>query len=103
MAWGIQTWDTNGNPNNYGLVPISVLGYFAVAAGQQSGVASYTVPAGFRLEFLQVTASDSYTTTRRSITVSGGTITLSVAAETNFGAGTYPAINGFVIAYLRAA
>lgn len=103
MSWGIQTWDANGNPNNYGLVPISVLGYFAVAAGQQSGAASYVVPAGFRMEFMQVTASDSYTTARRTITVSGGTITLGPAAETNFGAGTYPAINGYVIAYLRAA
>ncbi|WP_313105207.1 hypothetical protein [Pseudescherichia vulneris] len=103
MSWGIQTWDANGNPNNYGLVPISVLGYFAVAAGQQSGAANYVVPAGFRMEFMQVTASDSYTTARRSITVSGGTITLGAAADNNFGAGTYPAISGFVIAYLRAA
>lgn len=102
MSWGIQTWDANGNPNNYGLVPISVLGYFAVAAGQQSGAASYPVPAGFRMEFLQVTASADYTTARRTITVSGGTIILGAAAENNFGAGTYPAINGFVIVYLRA-
>jgi len=103
MAWGIQTWDANGNPNNYGLVPISVLGFFAVAAGQQSGAASYVVPAGFRMEFLQITASDSYTRARRTITVFGGTITLGAAAETDFGPNTYPAINGFVIAYLRAA
>ena len=103
MALGIQAWDANGNPNNYGLVPISVLGFFSVAAGQQSGAASYTVPAGFMLEFLHVTASDSYTRARRTITVSGGTITLGAAAETDFGPNTYPAINGFVIAYLRAA
>lgn len=102
MAWGIQTWDANGKPNNYGLVPISVLGYFAVAAGQQSGAASYIVPSGFRMEFLQVTASANYTTIRRTITVSGGTITLGAASENNFGAGTYPAINGFIIVYLRA-
>lgn len=102
MAWGIQTWDASGNPNNYGLVPISVLGFFAVAAGQQSGAASYVVPAGFRMEFLQVTASDIYTISRRTITVSGGTITLGAAADNNFGANTYPAINGFVIVYLRA-
>jgi len=102
MSWGIQTWDASGNPNNYGLVPISVLGYFGVAAGQQSGTLSYVIPAGFRMEFLQVTASDSYTTTRRTITVSGGTITLGAAADNNFGANTYPAITGFVIAYLRA-
>ena len=102
MSWGIQSWDANGNPNNYGLVPISVLGYFGVAAGQQWGALSYAVPAGFRMEFLQVTASDSYTIARRTITVSGGTITLGAAADNNFGAGTYPAINGFVIVYLRA-
>lgn len=102
MAWGIQTWDASGTPNNYGLVPISVLGFFAVSSGQQSGTASYVVPAGFRMEFMQVTASANYTTARRTITVSGGTITLGAAAENNFGAETYPAINGFVIVYLRA-
>jgi len=103
MAWGIQTWDANGNPNNYGLVPISVLGFFSVAAGQQSGAASYTVPPGFVMDFLQVNTGESYTTVRRTITVSGSTITLGAAAETNFGANTYPAIAGFIVAYLRAA
>jgi hypothetical protein len=103
MAFGIQTWDANGNPNNYGLVPVSVVGFFAVSAGQQSGTASYPVPAGFVLDILQVCTGETYSQTRRTVTVSGGNITIGAAADTNFGVNTYPAIGGFIIAFLRAA
>jgi len=104
MSWGIQTWDASGNLNNYGLVPISVLGFFPVTNGQQSGSATYTVPTGFIMEVLQICADTAYTTKRRKITVSGGTVTLSAASsDTDFGAGTFPAIGGFIIAYLRAS
>ncbi len=103
MAYGIQTWDANGNPNNYGLVPISVLGFFAVNQNQQSGSVSYTVPAGFVMDILQVSSGETYSQTRRTVTVSGGSISIGAAADTNFGANTYPAIAGFIIAFLRAA
>lgn len=103
MSWGIQTWDANGNPNNYGLVPVSVLGFFSVINGQQSGSASYTLPAGFVMEILQVSSDAAYTTTRRKINISGGSVSISSVSDTDFGANTYPAVAGFIIAYLRAA
>jgi len=103
MAFGIQTWAANGTPNNYGLVPVTVAGYFSVGLNQQSGAVSYPVPPGFALYVMPVCASNVYTTARRRFTITGGTISISAAAENDFGAGTYPAYEGFVIAYLRAA
>ncbi|MEL4014401.1 hypothetical protein [Dryocola clanedunensis] len=103
MTWGIQTWDANGKPNNYGLVPVSVVGFFAVGQNQQSGSVSYPVPAGFVMDVLQVCSGETYTQTRRTVTVSGGNISIGAAADDNFGTNTYPAIAGFVIAFLRAA
>lgn len=103
MAWGIQTWDSGGKANNYGLVPVSVLGFFAVSTGQQTGGASFALPAGFVTEVLQVCSGTTYTTARRRVTISGGAVTLSAASDTDFGAGTFPAYEGFIIAYLRAA
>ena len=104
MSWGIQTWDANGKVNNYGLVPVSVLGFFSVTNGQQLGSATYTIPTGFVMEVLQVCADSNYTTKRRKITVSGGTVTISAASsDIDFGANTFPAVAGFIIAYLRAS
>lgn len=103
MTWGIQTWDSAGKPNNYGLVPVSVLGFFAVSQNQQSGSASYAVPAGFVMDVLQVCSGETYTQTRRTVTVSGGSVTVGAAADADFGTNTYPAIGGFIIAFLRAA
>lgn len=103
MSWGIQTWDENGNQNNYGLVPVSVLGFFSLANGQQSGSATYTLPAGFIMEILQVSSDAAYTTTRRKINISGGSVSISSVSDTDFSANTYPAVAGFIIAYLRAA
>lgn len=103
MSWGIQTWDANGNQNNYGLVPVSMLGFFSVTNGQQSGSASYTLPSGFVMEILQVSSDAAYTTTRRKINISGGSVSISSVSDTDFGANTYPAVAGFIIAYLRAA
>ena len=34
MAWGIQTWDANGIPNNYGIKPVSVVGRIQLSEGQ---------------------------------------------------------------------
>lgn len=103
MGWGIQTWDANGNKNNYGLVPVSMLGFFSVTNGQQSGSASYTLPSGFVMEILQVSSDAAYTTTRRKINISGGSVSISAVSDTDFSANTYPAVAGFIIAYLRAA
>lgn len=103
MSFGIQTWDANGKPNNYGLVPVSVVGFFPVAQNQQSGSATYTVPAGFVMDILQAFAGEAYTNTRRTVTVSGGSINIGAAGDADFGANTYPALAGHIIAFLRAA
>ena len=104
MSWGIQTWDASGKVNNYGLVPISVLGFFSVSNGQQSGGATYSLPAGFVMEILQVCSDSNYTTKRRKITVSGGMVTITAASsDIDFGVNTFPAVAGFIIAYLRAS
>lgn len=103
MSFGIQTWDANGRVNNYGLVPVSVVGFFSVSQNQQSGSATYTVPDGFVLDVLQAFAGESYTDTRRTVTVSGGRVTLGAAGDGDFGVNTYPALTGHIIAFLRAA
>ena len=51
MAYGIQTWDASGNPNNYGIKPVSVVGRIQLAAGQNSGSWSFTVPSGMKVGF----------------------------------------------------
>ena len=94
--FGFASWTPAGVKNNYGLVPISVLGFFSVTNGQQSGGASYTLPSGFVMEILQVSSDAAYTTIRRKINISS-------VSGTDFSANTYPAVAGFIIAYLRAA
>ena len=44
MAYGIQTWDASGKPNNYGIKPVSVVGRIQLAAGQTSGSWSLRCP-----------------------------------------------------------
>jgi len=101
--FGFASWTPAGVKNNYGLVPISVLGFFSVTNGQQSGGASYTLPSGFVMEILQVSSDAAYTTIRRKINISGGSVSISSVSGTDFSANTYPAVAGFIIAYLRAA
>lgn len=46
MVWGIQTWDVNGIPNNYGIKPVSVVGMVSLAEGQASGSGHSRCPPG---------------------------------------------------------
>ncbi|MBV7404391.1 hypothetical protein [Enterobacter sp. ENT03] len=101
MAWGFQTWDASGKPNNYGLVPVTVVGRLSVTFEQVSGSASYTVPAGYVLDYIQAPVSFGYTQVRRSITINGGTITVGQAAQSSFGAGTESAQAAIIVLYLR--
>lgn len=48
MSWGIQTWDASGSPNNYGIKPVSVVGRIPLAAGQNSGAWSFSLPQGLK-------------------------------------------------------
>ncbi|MFD3249849.1 hypothetical protein [Rahnella aquatilis] len=101
--WGIQTWDENGNPNNTGIVPVLVVATVYLSAGQVSGTYSYTVPPGFRVDAIQSPITgDGYSGSRRKITGSGGTITLSDASG-DYSAGTYTADECWLVIYLVKA
>lgn len=99
--WGVQTWDANGIPNNYGLVPVSLLGNIELALDQVSGSWSFTIPTGFRMDYLYTPKTLAYTTARRAITVSGGTVTVSSAGASNYGPITQMAYPAFLVLYLR--
>lgn len=101
MAWGVQTWDAAGKANNYGLVPISLLGQVSLSVGQVGGSWSYTVPSGYRLDYIHAPRVFAYTTTRRLITISGSTITITAAAASNYGFGSEMALDAFLVVYLR--
>lgn len=102
MAWGVQTWDKNGSPNNYGIKPVSVYGTLLLSNGQKSGTWTIPVPAGLKLNYYHVsnaseTSSGGLGSGRRRVTVSGSTITVSSAGDTEYAADTYPAARAFLI------
>lgn len=103
MAWGFQTWDANGKPNNYGLVPITVVGRLQMAFEQVTGSAVFAVPAGYVLDYIQSPSSYGYTQVRRAVNISGGNVTITSAPQTSFGIGTESAQPGFIVFYLRKA
>lgn len=88
MTWGIQTWDANGNPNNYGIKPVSVVGRIPLSEGQNSGSWSFAIPAGMKVGFV-VSLDKGAVSVGRRIVASGNTITLSAASSV--GIGNYPA------------
>ena len=88
MTWGIQTWDANGNPNNYGIKPVSVVGRIQLSEGQNSGSWSFTIPAGMKVGFV-VSLDKGAVSVGRSVVASGNTITLGAASSA--GIGNYPA------------
>lgn len=100
MAWGIQTWDANGIPNNYGIKPVSVIGVIPLASGQNSGAWSFPVPAGFRVGFV-VSLDNGGTTVGRRIVASGNTITILPASEA--GVGNYPASACELVVFMERA
>lgn len=99
--WGIVTWDSNGRENNYGLTPITVVGRISLAFEQVSGSYSFPVPAGFILDYIQCPTSFSYTKTRRSVTISGSSISIGLAGETNYGFGSESAQAAVIVFYVR--
>lgn len=88
MTWGIQTWDANGIPNNYGIKPVSVVGRIQLSEGQNSGSWSFTIPAGMKVGFV-VSLDKGAISVGRSIVANGNTITLGAASSA--GIGNYPA------------
>ncbi|EKI8501655.1 hypothetical protein PFW94_000056 [Salmonella enterica] len=100
MGWGIQTWDANGVPNNYGIKPVSVVGRIQLAAGQNTGSWSFTVPAGFKVGFV-ISLNEGGNSVGRRIIASGNTITVTAASET--GLGNYPASKCELIVFMEKA
>lgn len=100
MSWGIQTWDANGIPNNYGLKPVSVAGRIPLAAGQTSGSWSFTVPSGFKVGFV-VSLDTGGSSVGRRIIANGNTISLTAASDV--GIGNYPASACELIVFMENA
>ncbi len=100
MAWGIQTWDANGIPNNFGIKPVSVVGMVSLAEGQASGSWSFPVPAGFKLGYV-VSLDNGGTKVGRHIMASGNIITISPASEN--GPGNYPASACELVVFMERA
>lgn len=98
MSFGIQTWDANGKPNNYGIKPVSVVGSIPLATGQNTGSWSFTVPAGMNVGFA-VSLDEGGSTVGRRIVASGNTITITAASNT--GVGNYPASKCELIVFME--
>lgn len=95
--YGIATWDSSGNYNNFGIVPVSVIDALTLARDQVSGTYYYTVPNGCYISCIQVMMDDRHSVSRRRISVSGGVISISPANQNDFSAGTEPAVSASVI------
>lgn len=100
MSYGIQTWDANGVPNNYGIKPVSVVGRIQLSAGQNSGSWSFSIPAGMKVGFA-ISLDKGAVSVGRRIVASSNTITLSAASST--GVGNYPASECELIVFLEKA
>lgn len=100
MDWGIQTWDANGVPNNYGIKPVSVVGRIPLSEGQNSGSWSFAIPAGMKVGFA-VTLDKGAVSVGRRIVSSGNTITLSAASSV--GIGNYPASECELVVFVEKA
>lgn len=100
--WGIQTWDANGVPNNYGLVPIYILGQSFIGENQE-GSWSYNVPNGFSLDYLMVPNPGGRSPNgRRIITISGSTIIASNTDSNNASPNTFPRSAYSIVAFIRS-
>lgn len=100
MTWGIQTWDVNGIPNNYGIKPFSVVGMVSLTEGQVSGSWAFTIPAGFKLGYV-VSLDNGGTKVGRRIVASGNTITILPASDV--GIGNYPASACELVVFMERA
>lgn len=98
--YGIATYDANGNYNNYGIKPVTVVGIIKVKEGQTSGSYSYTIPAGTKVGYT-VNLDRGGVGSARRITASGNTITISPASQP--GTGVYPSSQTSVIVFLENA
>lgn len=98
--YGIATYDANGNYNNYGIKPVSVVGVISLSSGQTSGSYSFTIPTGTKVGFVVSNALDSGASSPgRVITASGNTITIGPASSSGYG--VYPSNANEVVVFLE--
>ncbi|QXV76505.1 hypothetical protein bas12_0023 [Escherichia phage BrunoManser] len=99
-SYGIGTWDGNGNYNNYGIKPVSVIGIINLSSGQNSGSWNFDVPQGMKVGFA-VTLDTGGQTIGRRIVASGNNISIYPASD--IGIGNYPASNCELVVFLENA
>lgn len=81
--WGVQTWDAQGRPNNYGIRPVYYVDTVRLAVNQ-AGSWNFTVPDGYRLGFYAVAVGANGEPARRSITVSGSSVNVTNSGGSYF-------------------
>lgn len=102
--WGIETWDAQGKKNNLGLKPFmySQVIYLGL---DQTGAWSISLSPGTKAGYIFIPSDSSslpdQTARNRSITASGGTITVGTISGSNIGAETNSA--GYLFIFLVAA
>lgn len=100
MAWGFQTWDASGVPNNTGIVKVFTIGTIKVDLNQKSGAWSFSVPSGYKIDFMTLQDGIGFTQERRGLRVlNNNTLEMFDAAGQWFN-GTAPAYAGWIIVYL---
>lgn len=97
--YGIATYDANGKYNNYGIKPVSVVGFDFLSAGNNSYSFSYSIPAGTKVGFVISLDDGAISGPARKIVASGNKITITPTSSP--GANVYPSSNCYLIAYLE--
>ncbi|WVX93038.1 hypothetical protein [Escherichia phage BUCT-XGG-1] len=97
--YGIATYDANGKYNNYGIKPVSVVGFDFLSAGKNSYSFSYSIPAGTKVGFVISLDDGAISGPARKIVASGNKITITPTSSP--GANVYPSSNCYLIAYLE--
>lgn len=100
MAYGFGTWDANGVDNNTGLVKINALGTLVIDATSNYSQ-SFSLPAGYTLDFLFQPSGDRSGSGRKRISVSGSSILVAQIDSGDYSNGTYPNVSGSVLAFAR--
>lgn len=98
MGFGISTWNRDGVYNNYGIMPVSIIGFGSIEQDQKYGDFWFNVPPGFRLGFFFVNNNARFTQGRRRMIVDGNFVRVSSVGDGDFSDNTYPALQGFIIA-----
>lgn len=98
--YGIATYDANGNYNNYGIKPVTVVGIQKLNTGQTSGSYSYAIPEGTKVGYAVSLPSGGNEAARR-ISASGNTI--NITATTAPGDGVFAAEECYLIVFLESA